>query len=45
MKWRDVRFWYNHRLPFGVDVQLDRNLNVVDHSLGWWKKAWDPPFV
>ncbi|WP_282935463.1 metal-dependent hydrolase [Paenibacillus sp. RC67] len=45
VKWRDVRFWYNHQLPFGVDVQLDRNLNVVNNSLGWRKRAWDPPYV
>ena len=45
VKWRDVRFWYNHQLPFGVDVRLDRNLNVVNHSLGWRKRVWDPPYV
>ncbi|MCS7461148.1 metal-dependent hydrolase [Paenibacillus doosanensis] len=45
VQWRDVRFWYNHRLPFGVDVRLDRNLNVREHTLGWRKKMWDPPFV
>ncbi|MDA5110350.1 metal-dependent hydrolase [Brevibacillus thermoruber] len=43
--WSDVRFWYDRKLPFGVDVRLDRNLNVVTHRLGWRKKAWDPPFV
>ncbi|MCZ8513125.1 metal-dependent hydrolase [Paenibacillus filicis] len=45
VQWRDVRFWYNHQLPFGVDVKLDRELNVVSASLGWRKRAWDPPFV
>ncbi|WP_079909101.1 metal-dependent hydrolase [Paenibacillus sp. 32352] len=45
VEWRDVRFWYNHKLPFGVDVQLDRNLNVVNHTLGWRKRVWDPPYV
>lgn len=45
VQWRDVRFWHNHQLPFGVDVRLDRDLNVVSQSLGWRKKAWDPPFV
>ncbi|MDF2960949.1 MAG: metal-dependent hydrolase [Paenibacillus sp.] len=45
VEWRDVRFWHNHELPFGVDVQLDRNLKVVDQCLGWRKKAWDPPYV
>jgi inner membrane protein len=45
VEWRDVRFWHNHKLPFGVDVRLDHNLKVLDQSLGWRKKAWDPPFV
>ncbi|WP_248925588.1 metal-dependent hydrolase [Paenibacillus hamazuiensis] len=45
VEWRDVRFWHNHRLPFGVDVTLDRNLKVTGTSLGWSKKAWDPPYV
>ncbi|MFC0214699.1 metal-dependent hydrolase [Paenibacillus chartarius] len=43
--WRDLRFWHNHKLPFGVDVQLDSDLNVVSDRLGWTKKAWDPPYV
>ncbi|MGN7470902.1 metal-dependent hydrolase [Brevibacillus sp. SAFN-007a] len=43
--WSDVRFWYDRKLPFGVDVVLDRELNVVEYRLGWRKKAWDPPFV
>lgn len=45
VSWSDVRFWYDRKLPFGVDVQLDRELNVVACKLGWRKKAWDPPFV
>ncbi|MGG1514949.1 metal-dependent hydrolase [Paenibacillus oryzisoli] len=45
VEWRDVRFWHKRKLPFGVDVQLDENLNVVSDSLGWNKKAWDPPYV
>lgn len=45
VRWSEVRFWYDRKLPFGVDVKLDRNLNVVSQSLGWRKKAWDPPFV
>ncbi|UUZ94615.1 hypothetical protein LJK87_08845 [Paenibacillus sp. P25] len=42
VEWRDVRFWYNRQLPFGVDVKLDRNLKVVSARLGWKKKTWDP---
>lgn len=45
VQWRDVRFWYDHKLPFGVDVKLDRNMKVLRESLGWTKKAWDPPYV
>ncbi|MFD0682455.1 MULTISPECIES: metal-dependent hydrolase [unclassified Paenibacillus] len=45
VEWRDVRFWHNHKLPFGVDIQLDHNLQVVDQCLGWRKKTWEPPFV
>ena len=45
VQWRDVRFWHKHKLPFGVNVQLDRDMNVISDTLGWDKKAWDPPYV
>jgi inner membrane protein len=45
VQWSDVRFWYDSRLPFGVDVKLDRRLNVVSERLGWKKKAWEGPYV
>lgn len=45
VQWRDLRFWHQHKLPFGVDVRLDRELNVVSDTLGWTKKAWEPPYV
>ncbi|MFC5453092.1 metal-dependent hydrolase [Paenibacillus aestuarii] len=45
VQWRDVRFWHKKKLPFGVNVQLDRDMNVVSDTLGWDKKAWDPPYV
>ncbi|MGE5701707.1 MAG: metal-dependent hydrolase [Clostridia bacterium] len=45
VRWSDVRFWYDRKLPFGVDVRLDRNLQVVSCSIGWRKRVWDPPFV
>jgi inner membrane protein len=45
VRWSDVRFWYNRKLPFGVDVMLDRDFNVLKQTLGWRKKLWDPPFV
>jgi inner membrane protein len=40
-----MHFWHNHKLPFGVDVQLDDNLNVVGQSIGWSKKTWEAPYV
>jgi inner membrane protein len=45
VKWRDLRFCHNRKLPFGVDVQLDQNLNVIEDKIGWTKKSWDPPYV
>jgi inner membrane protein len=45
VRWSDVRFWYKRKLPFGVDVKLDRNMRVIKQTLGWRKKTWDPPFV
>ncbi|MEC0228379.1 metal-dependent hydrolase [Paenibacillus alba] len=45
VQWRDVRFWYKRKLSFGVNVHLDRDMNVVSDTLGWDKKAWDPPYV
>lgn len=45
VQWRDVRFWHDHKLPFGADVTLDRNMRVLHTTLGWTKRAWDPPYV
>jgi inner membrane protein len=45
VKWSDVRFWHNRQLPFGVDVKLNRDLEVVSSHLGWRKKYWDPPYL
>lgn len=45
VRWSDVRFLHGQKLPFGVDVRLDRDLNVISCSLGWRKKVWEPPFV
>ncbi len=45
VRWSDMRFWYDRTLPFGVDVRLDSHLNVVNHSVGWRKRAWEPPFM
>ncbi len=43
--WSDVRFWYKSNLAFGVDIQFDRNMNVIGQRLGWRKKKWDPPYM
>jgi inner membrane protein len=43
--WSDVRFWYDKKLPFGVNVRLDKHGNVMWQRLGWRKRLWDPPFV
>lgn len=45
VQWRDVRFWYNQKLPYGINVILDEQLNVIETKLGWSKKSWDPPYV
>ncbi|SEG05738.1 metal-dependent hydrolase [Paenibacillus sp. UNC499MF] len=45
VKWREVRFWHEHKLPFGIDVTLDREMKVLSEHLGWTKKAWEPPYV
>ena len=45
VQWRDVRFWHNSKLPFGVDVKLDPDLRIMRERLYWSKKAWDPPYV
>ncbi|XEC92585.1 metal-dependent hydrolase [Paenibacillus tarimensis] len=43
--WSDVRFWHNQKMPFGVAVTLDRDMNVIQDRLGWNKKTWEPPHV
>ncbi|MDF2935634.1 MAG: hydrolase [Paenibacillaceae bacterium] len=45
VQWRDVRFWHNSKLPFGVDVKLDTDLKIMRENLCWSKKVWDPPYV
>lgn len=45
VQWRDVRFWHNSKLPFGVDVKVDADLQILREKLYWNKKAWDPPYV
>ncbi len=45
VQWRDVRFWHNHKLPYGINVTLDEQMNVTKTEIGWTKKSWDPPYV
>ncbi|MDF2923388.1 MAG: metal-dependent hydrolase [Paenibacillaceae bacterium] len=45
VEWREVRFWHNSKLPFGVDVRVDGNLRVRREQLYWSKKVWEPPYV
>jgi inner membrane protein len=43
--WSDIRFWYDHQLPFRTAVRLDREMKVVQDQMGWHKKSWEPPYV
>ncbi|WP_430108826.1 metal-dependent hydrolase [Paenibacillus sp. B1-33] len=43
--WHDVRFWHRKGLPFGVEVELDEQLRVVNTKVGWSKREWEPPYV
>ncbi|TLS52396.1 metal-dependent hydrolase [Paenibacillus antri] len=43
--WRDMRFRFGRRLPFGADVAFDRQRAVVSEQIGWRKKAWEGPYV
>lgn len=43
--WTDLRFWREQEWPYRVQVRLDSKLNVIDHKIGWYKKAWEYPYV
>ncbi len=45
VKWSDVRFSHKHKLSFGVDVRLDRNLQIVSQRMGYRKKGYEPPYL
>lgn len=45
VKWSDVRFSHRHKLSFGVDVKLDRDLRVISQRIGYRKKGYEPPYV
>lgn len=43
--WTDLRFWRDRDWPFRAEVRLDGQLNLIEHKLGWHKRAWEPPYV
>ncbi|WP_027091493.1 metal-dependent hydrolase [Cohnella thermotolerans] len=43
--WTDLRFWQERHWPFRAEVRLDGQFNVIEQTLGWHKKAWEPPYV
>ncbi|MCI3922544.1 metal-dependent hydrolase [Paenibacillus sp. TRM 82003] len=45
VRWSEMRFVFGEKLPFGVDIQMDRNYGVVSERIGWQKKAWEGPYV
>lgn len=45
VSWKDIRFWRDNQMAFGVAVTLDRDMNVLGHHLGWSKRSWESPHV
>ncbi|SFF09714.1 inner membrane protein [Paenibacillus catalpae] len=45
VSWKDVRFWRDNRMAFGVEVTLDRDMKVLGHHVGWSKRSWESPHV
>lgn len=45
VSWKDVRFWRDNQMAFGVDVRLDRDMKVLGHHVGWSKRSWESPHV
>jgi inner membrane protein len=43
--WTDLRFWREKDWPFRAEVRLDGKLNVVAEEIGWYKRAWEAPYV
>lgn len=43
--WTDLRFWRQKDWPYRAEIRLDGQLNVVDQSIGWYKKMWEAPYV
>ncbi|MEY4480398.1 MAG: hypothetical protein RLZZ267_1076 [Bacillota bacterium] len=45
VSWSDMRFNYQKKLSFGVDLLLDENLNIIDQKMGYRKKTLEPPYL
>jgi inner membrane protein len=43
--WTDLRFWREKDWPYRAEVRLDDQFNVLDEQIGWYKKAWEAPYV
>lgn len=43
--WTDMRFWREKDWPYRAEIRLDGQLNVVTEQIGWYKKAWEAPYV
>lgn len=43
--WTDLRFWREKDWPYRAEVRLDEHYNVLAESIGWYKKAWEAPYV
>ncbi|WP_373231521.1 metal-dependent hydrolase [Cohnella sp.] len=43
--WTDLRFWREKDWPYRAEVRLDDQLNVLTERIGWYKRAWEAPYV
>ncbi|MCD9021001.1 metal-dependent hydrolase [Cohnella silvisoli] len=43
--WTDLRFWREKDWPYRAEVRLDDHYNVIGEQIGWYKKAWEAPYV
>jgi inner membrane protein len=43
--WTDLRFWREKDWPYRAEVRLDSQFNVLEQQIGWYKKAWEAPYV
>ncbi|MFC5531891.1 hypothetical protein [Cohnella yongneupensis] len=43
--WTDLRFWRELEWPYRAEVVLDPQFNVLEHHIGWHKRAWQYPYV